>query len=103
MELVELPSHKVIKTLKDNQGLVELMNDSPALPTEFVQLDIGDGITVDASVTKPKDFDANKKYPVLVYVYGEPHLQTVLDDWGAAQIDFHRVVAGLGYLSLIHI
>ena len=98
VELVELPSHKVIKTLQDNQGLVELMNDSPALPTEFVQLDIGDGITVDASVTKPKDFDANKKYPVLVYVYGEPHLQTVLDDWGAAQIDFHRVVAGLGYI-----
>lgn len=68
------------------------------MPTEFVQLDIGDGITVDASVTKPKDFDATKKYPVLVYVYGEPHLQTVLDDWGAAQVDFHRVVASLGYI-----
>ena len=98
VELIELPNHRVVKTLSDNQGLSELMKDSPAMPTEFVQLDIGDGITVDASVTKPKDFDATKKYPVLVYVYGEPHLQTVLDDWGAAQVDFHRVVASLGYI-----
>lgn len=98
VELIELPNHRVVKTLSDNQGLTEVMKDSPAMPTEFVQLDIGDGITVDASVTKPKDFDATKKYPVLVYVYGEPHLQTVLDDWGAAQVDFHRVVASLGYI-----
>ena len=98
VELVELPSHRVIKTLEDNKQLQELMKKSPALPTEFVQLEIGDGITVDASVTKPKDFQADKKYPVLVYVYGEPHLQTVLDNWGAAQIDFHRVVASQGYI-----
>ena len=98
VELVELPNHRVIKTLEDNQPLQERMKNSPALPTEFVQLDIGDGITVDASVTKPKNFQPTKKYPVLVYVYGEPHLQTVLDNWGAAQIDFHRVVASLGYI-----
>ena len=56
VELVELPNHRVIKTLEDNQPLQERMKNSPALPTEFVQLDIGDGITVDASVTKPKNF-----------------------------------------------
>jgi len=50
----------VIKTLEDNQQLQERMKNSPALPTEFVQLEIGDGITVDASVTKPKDFQADK-------------------------------------------
>lgn len=98
VELVELPSHRVVKTLEDNSAVQTLMESSPAQPTEFVQLDIGDGITVDASVTKPKDFDETKKYPVLVYVYGEPHLQTVLDNWGAAQVDFHRVVASLGYV-----
>jgi dipeptidyl-peptidase-4 len=34
---------------------------------------------------------------VLVYVYGEPAGQTVLDDWGSGQALFHRVVADLGY------
>ena len=56
--------------------------------TEFVQIDIGDGVVMDACITKPTDFDETKKYPVLVYVYGEPYLQTVLDRWGAAQTDF---------------
>jgi dipeptidyl-peptidase-4 len=35
---------------------------------------------------------------VLIYVYGEPHAQTVLDDWGKVQADYHRAVAELGYL-----
>jgi dipeptidyl-peptidase-4 len=47
---------------------------------------------------KPRDFDASRKYPILVYVYGEPHAQTVLNEWGAAQIDFHRLVAEMGYV-----
>ena len=30
---------------------------------------------------KPSNFDENKKYPVLVYVYGGPHAQMVTDSW----------------------
>jgi hypothetical protein len=33
------------------------------------------------------------RYPVLVYVYGEPHAQTVLDAWGTAHADYHRAIA----------
>ncbi len=32
---------------------------------------------------KPKDFDESKKYPVFIYVYGEPYAQTVLDELGS--------------------
>jgi dipeptidyl-peptidase-4 len=67
-------------------------------PTEFFSLEIGGGVSMDAWMLKPTNFDATRKYPVFVYVYGEPFAQTVLDSWGAAQIDFHRVVADMGYL-----
>ena len=30
---------------------------------------------------KPSDFDPNKKYPVLVYVYGGPHAQLITNSW----------------------
>lgn len=30
---------------------------------------------------KPSDFDANKKYPVLVYVYGGPHAQMITNSY----------------------
>ena len=86
--------------MEDNAKLREKMTQMFPNPTEFVPIDIGDGVVMDSVLTKPSDFDATKKYPVLVYVYGEPYLQTVLDRWSAAQIDFHRVVADMGYLVL---
>jgi dipeptidyl-peptidase 4 len=98
VEIVELSGHRVVRTLEDNSELREKMKGVVSHPTDFVQLDIGEGVTMDAWMIKPKDFDPSQKYPVLIYVYGEPHAQTVLNEWGAAQIDFHRVVADLGYL-----
>ena len=98
VELVEVPTHRVVRVLEDNSPVRKRMKDLIARPTEFLKLTIDGGVTMDAWMLKPKDFDPTKKYPVLVYVYGEPHAQTVLDAWGIAQIDFHRVIADLGYL-----
>lgn len=99
-ELVKFPEHRVVRTLEDNHELREKMETMIAHPTEFVQLDIGDGINMDAWILKPSDFDAAKKYPVFVYVYGEPHAQTVLDKWEHNHRDFHRMIADLGYLVI---
>lgn len=97
-ELVELPNHRSVRVLDGRNELRERMTALAAHPAEFVQLTTSDDITMDAWVMKPKDFDASKKYPIFIYVYGEPYAQTVLDKWGAAQSHFHRVVADLGYI-----
>jgi dipeptidyl-peptidase 4 len=97
-ELVQLPEHKRVRLLTDNQELRNKMQPLISQPTEFLQLELGGGVTVDAWMIKPKGFDPAKKYPVLVYVYGEPHAQTVLDAWGKGHADYHRLIADLGYL-----
>lgn len=97
-ELIEVEGHRVVRTLERNDELRERMRAIAARPAEFLKLDVGEGLVFDAWLLKPAEFDPSKKYPVFIYVYGEPHLQTVLDEWGAAQIDFHRLVADLGYL-----
>ncbi len=97
-ELIEVETHRVIKVLEDNSEIRKSMSSLACQPAEFLKLDIGNGIEFDAWMLKPKDFDPTKKYPLFIYVYGEPHAQTVLNEWGAAQIDFHRVVAELGYV-----
>jgi len=97
-ELVKLSDHKVVRVLEQNDELRKKMKPLISQPTDFFQLDIGGGVVVDAWMIKPPGFDPSKKYPVLVYVYGEPHAQTVLDAWGKVQADYHRVVAELGYL-----
>ena len=97
-ELVRLPEHKVVSVLEDNKELRNKMKSLDPQPKEFITLDIGNGVVMDAWMIKPRDFDPSKKYPVFVYVYGEPHGQTVMDSWGHAMADFHRVIADLGYL-----
>jgi len=58
---------------------------------------IGNGVTLDAWMMRPKNFDPARKYPVLVYVYGEPAGQTVLDIWNDDAL-FHRALAEDGYI-----
>ena len=100
IELIKLPEHKVVRVLEDNAALKAKLGPWIPRPTEFFKLDIGGGVVMDAWMIKPRDFDPSKKYPLFVFVYGEPHGQTVLDDWSGGQGHslFHRVVADLGYL-----
>lgn len=97
-DLLHLPDLKVQRVLEDNAKLRSNIKDLISGPTEFVQLDIGDGVTVDGWLLKPRDFDPAKKYPILVYVYGEPAAQTVLDRWDVWNGNFHRALAQEGYL-----
>lgn len=96
-DLVELSKHRVVRVLEDNKALQEKTASLISRPTEFFQLHVGD-VSMDAWMLKPHDFDPKRKYPVFLYVYGEPHGQTVMDSWGFAQADFHRVISDLGYL-----
>ena len=99
-DLVQLPEHRSVRVLEDNAAAAARVKPLIARPTEFLQLDIGGGVVMDAWMIKPRDFDPAKKYPVFVFVYGEPAGQTVLDDWygGQGHTLFHRAVADLGYI-----
>ncbi len=61
--LIEVETHRVVCTLEDNQEIVERMRPLAVQPAEFLKVDIGEGIVLDAWMLKPKDFDATKKYP----------------------------------------
>ncbi len=69
-------------------------------PTEFGTLTAADGATpLYYSLIRPADFDPAKQYPVIVYVYGGPAAQTVLDAWpGRADAFFNQYLAQAGYV-----
>lgn len=50
---------------------------------EFFTITTEDGVTMDGWISKPKNYDPSKKYPVLLYVYSEPAATTVEDDFYA--------------------
>ncbi len=49
---------------------------------EFGTFKTSDGVNLYYGMLKPADFDPKRKYPVLMYTYGGPGFQVVLDDWG---------------------
>lgn len=62
---------------------------------EFGTLEAADGQTLYYKITKPTDFDAEKQYPVLVYVYGGPGAQRVTKSWGS---EFVQYMAQQGFI-----
>lgn len=97
-ELVSLPDHKVIRVLEANDALARKTQPLVGSPTEFFQVGVGNGVKLDGWMIKPPDFDPSKKYPVLVYVYGEPAATTVTDAWGGSRRLFDALVARQGYV-----
>jgi dipeptidyl-peptidase 4 len=98
IDLVHLADGKVVRVLENNDKLRSNVKDLISQPTEFFKVDIGEGVTLDGWLMKPKDFDPARKYPILIYVYGEPAAQTVVDRWDGYNGIFHRILAQDGYI-----
>ncbi|HEX4022650.1 MAG TPA: S9 family peptidase [Acidobacteriaceae bacterium] len=99
-DLIRLPSHQSVRILESNEALDQKVKALIASPTKFFQVTIDGGVTLDGWMMQPRDFDPAKKYPVLVYVYGEPAAVTVTDKWGGDTTLFHRAIANDGYIIL---
>jgi dipeptidyl-peptidase 4 len=94
-DVVHLPDHRVLRTTADNAALVERVKPLSGARVEFLKLEAGNGLQVDAWLAKPANFDATKKYPLIVEVYSEPAGQTTEDRW---QGMFLRALTAAGYL-----
>ncbi|MBE3125841.1 MAG: S9 family peptidase [Acidobacteria bacterium] len=97
-ELVRLPKGDVVRTLAANKDLKAKVEALSRKRAEFFKLAIGGGVQVDGWRILPPDFDPAKKYPLLVYVYGEPAGQTVQDGWGGSGYLWHLMLAQQGYI-----
>lgn len=71
---------KQLRELGDSKGTDF---DAYALPkTELVRVKSGDGVfELPVTITYPINFDPNKRYPVLISIYGGPNAGTVYDRW----------------------
>lgn len=70
---------KVIKTLEDNAEYGKRWANEPV--KEFFTCE-SEGYKLNGWMLKPKDFNASKKYPVIMFQYSGPGSQQVLNSWG---------------------
>ena len=75
--------------------------DTYALPKkELVRVKSADGLfDLPVLITYPVNFDPNKKYPVLVSIYGGPNAGTVYDTWRLSASDIWWAQEGLIQVS----
>ncbi|RFZ81387.1 S9 family peptidase [Mucilaginibacter terrenus] len=83
-EVVSLPEHK---TFSGAEEVAKAVAGSASAKTrsniEFFKVKDEEGVEMDGWMQKPDNFDPKKKYPVVLYVYGEPWGQNVKDAFGA--------------------
>lgn len=77
---------KVIKTLEDNKELLEKTQQYNWGKRETFTFTTSEGVKLDGWMVKPLDFDANKKYPVILFQYSGPGNQQVLNAWNTGSM-----------------
>lgn len=99
-ELISLPDHTQITSLVENSKLQETYNALAKGKSEFFQVDNGSGVTLEGYMRFPPNFDATKKYPVIVYVYGEPAGSTATDRWSKGKWAIMMAQKGYIYVTI---
>ena len=99
-ELISLPDHGKLQTLANNAALRKRVQALKRQPVEIFRVEVGSGVVLDGWIMKPAGFDPKQKYPLLVYVYGEPAGQTVLDRWSGSRYLWHTLLTQRGYLIM---
>jgi dipeptidyl-peptidase 4 len=97
MDVVSLPDHRSLRQLLDPAVVQRKVAGVVGQRTEFLTVRVAEGVTLDGWMIRPSSFDASKKYPVIVFVYGEPASQTVNDAWSGGHL-FDRALADAGYV-----
>ena len=77
---------KVIRTVEDNQKLIDKTKQYNWGKRETFSFTTSEGVKLDGWMVKPLDFDANKKYPVILFQYSGPGNQQVLNSWSAGSM-----------------
>lgn len=88
---------KHIRSLKDNNALLQKLSGYAISPKEFSTLPIN-GNELNMWMVKPLDFDPSKKYPLLLYQYSGPGSQEVSNTWMTTNDYWHQVLAASGYI-----
>ena len=88
----------VVRALHSNQNLQDSLSKLNLSKFEFFTIKTEDKVSLNAWILKPANFDAQKKYPVLFYVYGGPGVNTVLNHWQKENGLWFQLLAQKGYI-----
>ena len=97
-------SARTVATLVDNKELAAKYASYDMGKKEFLAFTTTEGVRLCGWMVKPADFDASKKYPVVMYQYGGPGNQQVKNAWGVGMSGqgaiLEQYLAQQGYIAV---
>ncbi|MFM2286312.1 MAG: hypothetical protein RLZZ543_1809 [Bacteroidota bacterium] len=91
-------SGKLIRSLEANTALKEKLAGYQLSKKEFFTFTTSQGVALNGWMIKPSNFDASKKYPVFMTVYGGPGHNTVENQWEGSNYLWYQYLAQNGYI-----
>ena len=88
---------KMLKVIQDNDELKQELSVYNISPKEFSTININ-GNDLNMWMIKPSNFNASKKYPMLMFQYSGPGSQQVGNRWNGANDYWHNMLAQKGII-----
>lgn len=89
---------KELQKIVSNETLLEKVQQYALPDKEFTVITTGQGNQLNAWIMKPTQFDASKKYPLLMYQYSGPGSQQVDNNWNGADDYWFAMLTQKGYV-----
>ena len=89
-------SGKIIQTLRSTDRTK--FDESNFTYPQIINIFADDGTRLNALITYPHNFDPMKQYPVILYNYGGPGSQLVINRWGSGSHLFHQFFASRDFI-----
>ncbi len=87
-----------LRVLENNEKLTSKLANYVVSKAEMMSIKNEVGDDLNAFIIKPENFDATKKYPVIMYAYNGPGHQLAVDRWMGSNYYYYQVLANKGYV-----
>jgi dipeptidyl-peptidase 4 len=90
---------KLVRTLEDNNALNTRLSDFHPVQANFFDFKIASGERLNGYIMKPEGAEtSNERHPVLMFVYGGPGSQQVVNSWRGANYWWFQHLVQKGYV-----
>lgn len=91
---------RLLRVLEDNSSLKNKLKNYNISPAKFSSINNELGQSMNAFSIYPNAFDSTQKHPLLMYVYGGPGSQTVMNRWTGGNYLWYQMLAQQGFVIL---